>query len=503
MKRVSELITTDEIRRWSSNDIITITAGTGVGKSYFIKNILYAFAKKENKRILFLIHRSNCVNQFQKEIEADKKTDFIDIKTYQSLESLYINNNKPFDFANYQYIVCDEFHYFMSDASFNKTTDISLNLILSQKNKIKIFMSATGDYIKRYINNIKKIKTINYEMPINYNFIKNLTFFNKDKTLEMLIQEAIDNGDKGIFFIDSAKKAYELYKKYKKNCLFNCSASNSQYYKYVDTEKVNNMLAEEKFNEQILITTTCMDAGVNIIDTDVKHIVCDVIDTGVLIQCIGRKRLQNDNDKINVYIKTLTNQKLGGIETQLKRKIKMAEFFSTHTVKEYIEEYKRSHDKSNMVYDDTVTENDKCTKKMNELMYFKCKLDIKDISLIKKYKEYGYCKFVAEKLGFVDDKGFYSYRLIEEDHKRDALEEYLDSIIGKRLYKEEQKELKEIFKKNGLNARTLGINTLNGNLKDRKLPYTIEIPERKSYRDRNGKIKKEQSYWVVGKIIFS
>lgn len=502
MKRVSELITTDEMRRWSSNDIITIIAGTGVGKSYFIKNILYAFAKKENKRILFLIHRSNCVNQFQKEIEADKKTDFIDIKTYQSLENLYINNNKPFDFANYQYIVCDEFHYFMSDASFNKTTDISLNLILSQKNKIKIFMSATGDCIKRYINNIKKIKTINYEMPINYNFIKSLTFFNKDKTLEMLMQEIINDGEKGIFFIDSAKKAYELYNKYKNNCLFNCSASNNQYYKHVDIDKVNTMLIEEKFNTQILITTTCMDAGVNIIDTNVKHIVCDVIDMGTLIQCIGRKRVQNDNDKINIYVKTLTNQKLGGVETQLKRKIKMAEFFNTHTVKEYIEEYKRSHDRYNMVYDDTVTENDKCTKKINELMYFKCKLDLKYISLIKKYKEYGYCKFVAEKLGFVNDDGVYNYRLIEEDYKKDTLEEYLDSIVGKRLYKEEQKELKEIFKQNGLNARTLGINTLNGNLKDRKLPYIIEVPKRKSYRDKNGKIRKEKSYWIVGKIVF-
>ena len=53
-KRVSEIITTEEIKKWNKGDIITITAGTGAGKSYFIKNILYAFAKQENKKILFL-----------------------------------------------------------------------------------------------------------------------------------------------------------------------------------------------------------------------------------------------------------------------------------------------------------------------------------------------------------------------------------------------------------------------------------------------------------------
>ena len=85
-KRVSEIITTEEIKKWNKGDIITITAGTGAGKSYFIKNILYAFAKKENKKILFLIHRTDCKNQFYEEIKRDNKLDTINIKTYQSIE---------------------------------------------------------------------------------------------------------------------------------------------------------------------------------------------------------------------------------------------------------------------------------------------------------------------------------------------------------------------------------------------------------------------------------
>ena len=42
VKRVSELISPSEIKTWEKGSVITIKAGTGAGKSYFIKNILYA-----------------------------------------------------------------------------------------------------------------------------------------------------------------------------------------------------------------------------------------------------------------------------------------------------------------------------------------------------------------------------------------------------------------------------------------------------------------------------
>ncbi len=121
-ERVSDKITIADIESWN-NDIITIKAPTGAGKSYFVKYTLYNFAKSNNKKILFLIHRTNCVNQFQMEIEQAKKTDVIDIKTYQKLEILNQTYKTYFDFSEYQYIVCDEFHYFMGDAAFSKTTD--------------------------------------------------------------------------------------------------------------------------------------------------------------------------------------------------------------------------------------------------------------------------------------------------------------------------------------------------------------------------------------------
>lgn len=80
------------------------------------------------------------------------------------------------------------------------------------------------------------------------------------------------------------------------------------------------------------------------------------------------------------------------------------------------------------------------------------------------------------------NKTYYEKRRIEKELETKRLIEtvlipYLDSIVGEKLFKDQQEELKEVFKRNGLNARTLGINTLNGNLKDRKLDFVI-IPKK-------------------------
>lgn len=152
--RVSDVIPTTEIHKWKNGDVVAISAPCGAGKSYFIKNVLYEQAKKKNQKILMLIHRRNCVDQFSIEIEEANKTDTIDIKTYQSVEYNLINyGNISFD--DYAYIVSDEFHYFVEDSGFNCYTDISFNAIIRCQNSVKIFMSATGGIY--YGRNGKKV----------------------------------------------------------------------------------------------------------------------------------------------------------------------------------------------------------------------------------------------------------------------------------------------------------------------------------------------------------
>ncbi|WP_339145429.1 DEAD/DEAH box helicase family protein [Sutcliffiella sp. BMC8] len=498
--RVSEKITFDEVRQWESGDIITIKAGTGAGKSHFIKNQLYGTAKENNKKILMLIHRVNCVNQFQDEIVKAKKTDSIDIKTYQYIDAVY-KNNKEFDFSPYQYIVCDEFHYFMSDASFNKTTDMSLTAILKQKDKIRIFMSATGDYMERYISGYKKLETKGYDIPIKFNFIKDLRFFNKDETVEEFIKEAIKHKRKAIFFIQSAKKAFELYRKYQDYALFNCSKNNDEYYKFVDEVKITDMLKNERFEELVLITTTAMDAGVNIRDKELQHIVCDVKDIRTLIQCIGRKRLEDKKDGIYLHIKTITNQQLGGIETQLRKKIEMAQYLRQNSVHDYIKKYPREYDRWAIVYNDIVNDDKNIsTLKINDLIYFKCLTDMNDIESMKRLGEFGYCKFLARRFGFYDGFDEYTYTTVEEKQKQQILEDYLESMVGKVLLtKSDRKELIKTVdvKQNGKLLQSL--DSLNSALREQNIDYYIVQFE--TSRIVNAKKVKYKSAWKVMKLV--
>lgn len=500
LKRISELITVEEIRKWKTGNIISIMAGTGRGKSYWVKNILYAFAKQQNKRILYLIHRKNCIDQFKEEIKNDKKLDTISIMSYQKLET-YWKYGKEFDFSSYQYIIVDEFHYFLSDSAYNKFTDISLNMILSQNNCVRIFMSATGNYMLRYINNYKHIQTKDYELPIEYNFIEDLTFFNKDETLEQFVEESISRKEKSIFFIQSAEKAYNLYKKYKKHCLFNCSKSN-KHYKYVDKDKINNMLSMCKFEENILITTTVMDSGVNILDTEVKHIICDVKDVGVLIQCIGRKRQLNNKDKICLYIKTINNNKLGGMKSRLLDKIRKAKYFKENGLQEFIKKYPRESDESNIVYDVQIGDKDRCSKRINEMTYFKCNINMAIIDEMTSYGKYGYCKYLIDLFQYKNKRGKRRYRLIDENYEID-LEEYLDSIVGKKLFKDDKNKLINIINlRDSRNRQQKSISLLNEYFEANNLPYIIHSKRDSRRKLNNSKINSNRGkiYWLVGKI---
>jgi hypothetical protein len=182
------------------------------------------------------------------------------------------------------------------------------------------------------------------------------------------------------------------------------------------------------------------------------------------------------------------------MEKKLKRKKEKAEFLSKHSVQEYILEYPRDNDYSNIVYDDIVNETDKGTKRINKLMYYKCKFDLSDIAEMKLYDDkYGYCKYLVDMFKYSK-----KYIIIEEKYKYDNINEYLDNKVGKKLYKDEQKELIDIIGLKDAKGRIQkSIGQLNAYLKPNKLNYLIES-ERKSIRV-DGKIKKD-SYWMIYKL---
>lgn len=492
---VSDIISIDIISKWRKRDISFIEAGTGQGKSYFVINNLYEFAKSNNKKILFLINRSSSYEQFLYEIITHCKMDIIDIVTYQKLEYMSLYKKIDYDLTKYDYIVCDEFHYFLNDATFNDRTDIAFEQIMKQRNAVKIFMSATGKSMERYIKeNIKSyvkhesIAIRNYNLPIKYDFIKKLSFFYEDETFEELIEQFIKEGSKAIFFMQSLEQAEDLYKKYKKYCLFNCSEKQKKYYKHVNPEKIKKMLQEEKFEEQILITTPCMDSGVNIKDVNVKNIVVFIYDLDTLIQCIGRKRLFDFNDKINLYVKYINNNIFGGIYTDTTNKLNQIEYLKTHTVEEYIDKYPRSDGFNRAIYDIKVPYIYGISKKINSLIEFKYKLILEEIETIKSYKKtecarFGYGKYLLDNLMITE------YKLFEDEKRKLRIQEYFHKMEGKPIDKEERKNLIEVCNKKDSFGRTYAsIGKLNKYLLENNFGYEIKA-----------KIIKNKTYWMIVK----
>lgn len=514
-KYITDILNSHDIQKWKPGDNILISAPMGAGKSYFCKNVLYAIARTKKCKILMLIHRVNCVDQFKYELEADGKSDVIDVTTYQSLEYSRLHGADRITLSDYAYIVCDEFHYFFNDSSFNNKTAVSFNMIMEDTDAVHIFMSATGEsmtrYMKMYIEKKKLPAAIEYELPFDFSFMRELTFFHKDITMEEFIKEGIQKGDKGIFFIQSAEKAYKLYSKYKKYCLFNCSANNTKYYEHVDKEKIRDMLVNQRFEEQFLITTSCFDAGINIIDLEVNHIVIDIVDVGSLIQCIGRKRIQSDDDTVSVYIKIINNQKLAGLKRSMEQKVEMADYYREHDydVTKLIEKYPMQNDMNNMIYDDLMLDeygnviSGSYTKKINEPMYFKKKEDIAEYQyMIKEYGEFGYCKYLARFFGFYDAcDNKYTYRLINEDYE---LTSFLKNMVKEETVLLQLRDRGELIKK--INARQDGKilksqKTLNGVLEEREIDYRIrEFSTTRYSTDAAGK-KKKKIYKNAWKII--
>lgn len=500
-KRVSDIISSTDIDNWHNGDVVTISAGCGVGKSYFIKNILYAKAKAEHKKILMLVHRSKCSNQFKIEVEADNKEDVIDINTYQSIEYSIINGYDV-SFDEYAYIVSDEFHYFVEDSGFNCYTDISFNEIIKYRYAVKIFMSATGETMMEMINKYVAKRYIHtYRIPPDYSHINSLNFFYQPNTMQELAYKFKSQGKKAIFFIQSVEAAHSLYKEFQDCSLFLCgknSISGKKSYKDVDEDKITKMLTDQKFEDLFLITTSCFDAGANIIDTDLHTVVIDMKNVSSLIQCLGRKRSQGADDKLDVYIKAVSNQQIGGLRSNRDKGIKRADYLKDKGTRAYVEEYSRDKgfDKvfASLIYDEPMSKRNKntCTKLVNNMIYEKYKLDISQFDEMLKI---GYVNYIANLLHF--GNGYHRYYQI---YKEGDLNTYLDlfAINGTVMLSSEDKKSfieKMNVKHNGKLLKSR--NSLNAALEEKRYNYKIE--EFETSRMIDGK-KKNYRAWKIVKI---
>lgn len=454
--KYSEVISTEDIKKWKGN--VILEGGTATGKTYFILNVLAAYCKDTNKKILFLCNRNSLQDELRKEIIKLGLTDIITVLTYQKIEHSVKNNEELL--LNHDYLVCDEFHHV--NEIYNVYTDLSYDWIINHPGT-KIFISATCHYIFNMLVNKNIVPSEQrYYIPKDYSYVDNLYFYSKNKDITEIINDKLFNtNDKIIYFSSNLERAIEIYKCFKEQSSFYSSKHSKKGAKYI----TENCIQNETFNSRLLVTTKALDVGITLKDKSIKHVITDMFDIDTLIQCIGRKRIIDENDSCNFYIKNHSSNSMKGnksrlirIKQPIKVLIKDKELFFDTYVKD-----RKFH--NNYIYKD-----EEGNYTYNHIAYKRLVTQLLDIDDMEGWSN----NYNKTKKGF---KGFLLERLgdtmtniIDMDEMKQVeelnnLDSYINSIIGKPLLKDQREELfQKISLKDsrGRLQKTLG--TINGYL---------------------------------------
>lgn len=490
-KYIADAIQLKDIQNWNIGDKILINAPTGSGKTHFIINNLYKYAKFEKEKILFLTNRIILKKQIKKDIN---KKNNIKVLSYQQLTKILKRVN--FNIAIYKYVIVDECHFFFSDSYFNIETDITLEYLTNLKNNITLYLSATCEVFKNYIQKLyNNIKCYSINNQLMYN---NLYYFENQETILKLLAN-LPLEEKVIYFCSNISNAYNLYKKFKTNSTFLCSENNKKYSCYSDSNTKKTIIEQAKFDNQILFTTKILDNGINIKDKQLKHIIIDIFDFDTIQQCIGRKRILDNDDKINIYIKKFKQNSVQSYMNQWKKILKFGDEFKKLNQENYL--YKNSRKNTNgLIY--TSTSKDKnVILKLNNAYYYKLNYDINISNTItdinkNSNKKLGHLQILCNRYNIE----LSNFKCLDDDITTNTFNDQLSNYLNIKMFKEEQKEFKEFIKKNAVKVvdnkhNSMGINVINGYFEDNNILYRLQSIQETVGENRN------KRYWKLFKLI--
>lgn len=534
LKWVSETIGEDYLN-WKKGDMITIQAQTGTGKTYFIKDVIVKNLNSFQK-LLYICNRIDLKRQIKNdlfdlyEMEKPKTLEELDkvtkignctITSYHSISSNKLNSDflcsDEINLEEYDYIICDECHFFQEDSSFNNKTHVALERLLCErcKNSIKIFISATMDGFDKTLENAlsklnetvvgTKAKFYRYSTGIDYSYI-NPYYFKKLKDIQTLIKNDTTD-EKWIVFVNSKKDGQDIYNFLGKEKSFYVDSDGS-----TDENEIQSIINNSKFNKKVLITTKCLDNGVNIADEKLTNVVIMTKSKTTFIQELGRVRININNPRrINLYISTFYQKSFRSELTNLnnyityKEDYKWVDFYNDEP-----EEFKKvaSHSENmpkKLLY---IDKNDNwqinyafksyADKRLDFLFYM--------IDMFKEYKDYAY---VMEQLKWIG-KSIDEAEEIEDvldNEDIDNLDSKLQQIYNNNeifLTCKDREPLIEIIGiidgnhsnlKEGTIKYVKNINSLNGYLEEINSAYRIKQFE--TSRIINGKKKKFKNAWKI------
>ena len=318
----------DCYKNW--HGIVVFDAGTNSGKTYFILKVLLPWAHEQHKRILFLCNRDALRNQIESDVcrlgcversnwvykddlgaevlETDSQNKYehtIYVETYQGLETFLQNapDAAKTYLRTFDYIVSDEYHYMVTDASFNDHVDASYEAIKELwATKTCIFMSATARPFFDYWERQGLIpEGQHYRLPMDYQFVSSVKFFyNGDDELDII--RRVKEGEKILVFVETIAKLRKMRDRLKAEEIEDVVCLCSKYRPEArEFDKLDNVLKDATLLHQVTLTTSTLYNGVDIKDPALKYIVSELWNPIANAQILGRKRPLDAEDTCTAY----------------------------------------------------------------------------------------------------------------------------------------------------------------------------------------------------------
>lgn len=241
------------------------------------------------------------------------------------------------------YIVLDEAHYFTTDSTFNENTLKEFEYILKNSSGMNIFLTATPQAllkaIRRYekinhvedkdkLQEVKLLKQMTVDeyitldqtdqpvpehIPIDivdhYSNLLTFEFIHERERDERLKEELkiTNSNNKLIYFTNNKQRGINIYHMAKGMHLvdsslnggsFLCSLYDRKFSEYIDKEERNRISRSKHFSSDVLVTTSALDNGIDIIDDKVKRVIIEYTNYDQVIQMLGRvrtKKREQDN----------------------------------------------------------------------------------------------------------------------------------------------------------------------------------------------------------------
>ncbi|WP_035316614.1 helicase-related protein [Clostridium sp. MSTE9] len=289
----------------------------------------------------------------------------------------------------------------------------------------------------------------------------------------------IPDGEKAIVFANNKERLKNLNEKYSTCSYFVDSETkfSNKSTRELSTP-VQQIVKNEKFDKKFLFCTKVLDNGVNIKDTSLKHIFIEMDDLIEFVQCLGRKRICDENDKITLYFYNYTAHIEQSKYQDQKKDYEVYLDHGNFSRKDFADKYNRA----------------------KSLPYFlENGYEIIRPALVHFLDRFNFLKEIASKEIYFWDEIRKMLKMpkkkivkIHAATPNEVLKEYLSDRKGKRLFSQEKEELVKIFNIRKDDRLINDLEQLNTYLSVNSIPFHI-VSGRESADNGN----RDMRYWLI------